>query len=1217
MNTLESLFAQDIHRQINGVVKAEQHDAEAVRQELSEYVITQELDKHFRTFYRYFNSSLDKPGGQGKNGIWISGFFGSGKSHFLKMLGYLLANQSTPEGLRPLDYFKDKVKDSALLANIGRPTQFPMDVVLFNIDSKARVDRQNDKASVLSVFWRVFDELRGYYGGAPHIAEMEAHLDREGLLSSFQQSFERIAGASWHDKRRGHAFLKKPITEALQEVTGLDASAAAEIMSELRESVDRTVENFAKAVRDYLNAKGPQQRLLFLVDEVGQYIGDSSDLMLNLQTIVEDLNIHCGNRAWVVVTSQEDIDSILKHLSQVRRNDFSKIQGRFYQPLSLTSANTDEVIKKRLLDKTPAARDALTAFYAQQKANLSNLISFSQQSQFYPKIADTNDFVDTYPFLPYQFKLLQQVFRSIREAGGSGRHMAEGERSMLESFKLTLELLAERPLGTLVPFYCFYAAMEGFLDHAIRWVFQQAEQNPQLEADFDIPLLKVLFMLRWVKELKPNQDNLLTLMIDHVDCDRVALRSRIQGALARLEQQTLVQRNGDEYYFLTNEEQEIMRKIKAISVDPAEVTHKLEVMIWGELFDSTRLRYDAQHQYDFNRMLDGRHSGLQKAALTLHLISPCDDSGLYSSDSYCISQTLPGNLALVRLPNRPQLYAELQHVLQTEKYFMTHSSGGGSVITRKIQEQFQQEKQVREAEIARHLARLVVEADVFVAGMPLDNLPRKAPADLLNEALRRLVQYVYPKLDAIAEHYTGEAQVDQAFVTPLQADFEGAVPNQTARGHLLNWLEEQALRKAQVTVATVLEQFAQPPFGWAELDTLGLLAELVQIGKLELRQHQQRLRPEAGLAKRLLSKQGRKEVLLTLQQEIAPALINQTRRLLDEVFGLVAPPQEPEKLFGAFSEQLQQQLAVLDGYLRRSAPHYPCHDELLETQRLLQELARPLHYQDFFELLARQLPRFEGLAELLEDFNSFFGGQVAVFDRSRETLQALASEVPHLNDAPLQQAYAQAEAILQAPAQRLYRELPKVSFLLEPVKAAVAEQLQARQREVQQAIAQARSQLQALYAEALADTDASSGFAPVFEAALAPLQALAEEVAQASKIDTVLARASRVEALEATAQQQIADWLSERQQQSMIPPGMVTPSDAEPPVKSETDVQPALPPEPPPKPAPALRPVAYIHPAKISNSPVLEDQADVERYIARLKDTLLQTLAEGKRIQLR
>ena len=79
--------------------------------------------------------------------------------------------------------------------------------------------------------------------------------------------------------------------------------------------------------------------------------------MLSLQTITENLGTACGGRAWVVVTSQEDIDAILGEVRASKANDFSKIQGRFKTRLSLSSGNVDEVIQKRLLAKTePAPR---------------------------------------------------------------------------------------------------------------------------------------------------------------------------------------------------------------------------------------------------------------------------------------------------------------------------------------------------------------------------------------------------------------------------------------------------------------------------------------------------------------------------------------------------------------------------------------------------------------------------------------------------------------------------------------------------------------------------------------------------------------------------------------------------------------------------------------------------------------------------------------------
>ena len=101
MNIAE-LFAKDINRSINGVIKVGQQDDTNIRQELEEYVVTEELKKHFYTFFGRFAESIESPTDQ--MGVWISGFFGSGKSHFLKILSYLLENRSVGNN-RALDDF--------------------------------------------------------------------------------------------------------------------------------------------------------------------------------------------------------------------------------------------------------------------------------------------------------------------------------------------------------------------------------------------------------------------------------------------------------------------------------------------------------------------------------------------------------------------------------------------------------------------------------------------------------------------------------------------------------------------------------------------------------------------------------------------------------------------------------------------------------------------------------------------------------------------------------------------------------------------------------------------------------------------------------------------------------------------------------------------------------------------------------------------------------
>jgi hypothetical protein len=123
-----------------------------------------------------------------------------------------------------------------------------------------------------------------------------------------------------------------------------------------------------------------------------------------------------------MVTSQESIDSLIK----VKGNDFSKIQGRFDTRLSLSSISVDEVIKKRILDKKEESVYLLKDLYREKSAILKNLISFDNARKDLLGYSDDKEFADVYPFVPYQFKILQNVFEQVRKHGSSGKHLSEG-----------------------------------------------------------------------------------------------------------------------------------------------------------------------------------------------------------------------------------------------------------------------------------------------------------------------------------------------------------------------------------------------------------------------------------------------------------------------------------------------------------------------------------------------------------------------------------------------------------------------------------------------------------------------------------------------------------------------------------------------------------------------------------------------------------------------
>jgi len=361
---IKDLFFKPLDRSINGVVKADQADDATVWQELEEYVVTNELEKHFRAFFESYGTSLQDPSISNRVGIWISGFFGSGKSHFLKVLSYLLENKAAHDEQggtqNAVEFFDEqKLRDAMIRADVQKAVTTPADVILFNIDSKAG---SNDGGNpILSVFLRVFNEHQGFSGDHPHIAHMERHLEQKSVYQGFKEAFSESAGVDWEAERDGYQFYQDDIESAIAKALNLSADAAHKWFEESEETFSVSVENFCRWVKEYLDARGAEHRMVFMVDEVGQFIGSDTKLMLTLQTITENLGTICDGRAWIVVTSQADMEAVLGDLSSSKANDFSKIAGRFKTRLSLSSSNTDEVIQKRLLRKTPEAEIELRA----------------------------------------------------------------------------------------------------------------------------------------------------------------------------------------------------------------------------------------------------------------------------------------------------------------------------------------------------------------------------------------------------------------------------------------------------------------------------------------------------------------------------------------------------------------------------------------------------------------------------------------------------------------------------------------------------------------------------------------------------------------------------------------------------------------------------------------------------------------------------------------
>ncbi|MEI7673128.1 MAG: BREX system P-loop protein BrxC, partial [Deltaproteobacteria bacterium] len=406
---LRTIFTKPVDRTIEGVIKAD--DEASLRLEVEEYVLTNEVSKRLEAFLDAYNNY------EGANGVWISGFFGSGKSHLLKIMALLLENRAI-DGIPVIDMFlaKPGLQDNEILrGDLKRAVATPSKSILFNIDQKADVISKTQIDALLAVFVKVFDEMCGYYGKQGHIAQFERDLDSRGIYDAFKENYRTLAGKEWSIGREQALLESGNIAAAFAKAAGAEKASAVGILDRYRSDYKVSIEDFAEKVHAYVESQGPNFRLNFFVDEVGQYIAENIKLMTNLQTIAESLATRCRGRAWIIVTAQEEMKDVVGEMNNQQGNDFSKIQARFASRMKLTSADVAEVIQKRLLMKNETGVKLLSGVYHEQTNNFKTLFDFADGSQTYRNFHDRDHFIHSYPFIPYQYTLFQAAIQNLSD----------------------------------------------------------------------------------------------------------------------------------------------------------------------------------------------------------------------------------------------------------------------------------------------------------------------------------------------------------------------------------------------------------------------------------------------------------------------------------------------------------------------------------------------------------------------------------------------------------------------------------------------------------------------------------------------------------------------------------------------------------------------------------------------------------------------------------
>lgn len=1196
---IRDLFLKPIDRPINGVIKADQRDAASIWQELDEYVLTTQLVGYFRKFFDAYLAAADNPNDPvlaARMGVWVSGFFGSGKSHFIKILSYLLENLEAHDPVtgatrRAASFFDaNKIKDPMLLADVQRATRGSADVMLFNIDAKATGKSERDV--ILQVFLRVFNERLGY-SEEPHIAQLERHLVAQGAYDTFQAEFLARKGSAWSKERDSVDFLRDDVVASLAVALGMREESAAAWFDNARDSYKISIEGLATLIRDYLETRPAGHRVVFLVDEIGQFIGANTQLMLTLQTITEQLGTLCKGRAWVIVTSQEDIDAALGDANKARSQDFSKIQGRFHTRLSLASSNTDEVIGERLLAKTEDAHRTLRGVFERQSDIINNQLSFVGATMSLRGYRDAAEFVAMYPYAPYQFALLQKVFESIRRVGATGKHLSRGERSLLDAFQSATRRNEHRGIDALVPLQDFYPSIESFLDTAVKRAIDQAGDNRALQLPGDLDLLKALFLIRYVAEvLKPTLDNLATLSLDRIDADKLALKRRLQASLERLEAEKLVSRNGDQWFFLTNEERDVAREIGHVEVSAAEKARLLGEMVFDEvLAGQTRVRHrDTKGDYDFNRLLDGAPYKAAHHVLSVEVLTPLGDDYERLSESYCLLRSGEGEgRALIRLDEGQRLDVELTLYLQIEKYVEGPKAGTATPSLRKIMAERKDENRERRTRLVGQLAGLMTGGTFYAKGQSLTSRAA-SPGTLLDELVNYLITNTFHKLkllkvrqnDPVAEIRAVLAADD---VTQRGLALGGEAGNPQALADVREYLTLKA-RDTRVLLADVVDRYSGVPYGWKpDWETVLIVARLFMAGEVTLMLEGADLTPAAAVD--VLTKPARfKQVSLLKRKQADAGSVKRARELYKALFAELAR-EDADALVADWRGQLDGWATRLRQFKALAAQKH--HPGLKTLEALLAQVQAQQAIRDayeFIEALHRGRDDWRDAGEDMADLGAFYEQQLPTWRRLLEALATFEDNREALaKETKAGEALKAMEALRDDAAP--YSKIARIEPLVATVQT-VNDALAGAQREAALGLIEARI---AEVQEALNQIGAAPALC---NRALQPLQTLKVKVAGMTSLPQI-----------AYLQGQAGDRLDEAMaviRLSVAPP-------PPPPV-------PGKPPVVVPPPPAAPKESKTVQASALLKRSYLESEAEIDEYLGRLRAKLVDVVKAGQRVRV-
>lgn len=911
---LKELYSKPINRAVNPAVSATKFDPETERIEIQEYVFTDEI---INGLFRILDAiKNNKP--YDHVGIWIDGYYGSGKSHFLKYLDYCITPSTRDDALcrlleavkaiDPLDEKHNLGFDYEELLSIANwLKRATIDTCIFNLETS--YDNSTDKKKAfLHVFWNEFNGKRGFNKFNITLAQnLEKPLAEKGVFEAFKK---RIAeeGGDWNDPGMAADLIDNELDWVLDIAKELAPTLSVDSIREriIKRDTNMSIDRFGMELASYLKDKGDDYRLILLADEVSQFINKERDRYLNLQEIITKLSEACDNKVWVACTAQQDLSEIMDDCNIAEEKDKEgKIKGRFEVKVSLKGTQPEVITQKRILDKKEDVKPELASLYNKYKAGFD--LQFKLPTS-YSSYDSQDDFVDYYPFVPYQFKLIMQVFNSFLALGYVAKEVKGNERSIIKVIHSTAKANAEANLGKFISFDELYNNM---FEEGLQARGQKARQNaidmsrtyqtdrPE-RTQLALRVANVLFMICNISQtdqllFPATIDNITTLLVNDMETPRLTIKNEVEKIVEFLCDNNIIRREQgkqgapDTFTFYSEEEMKVAQLIQSQVVDNNTQAEQLK-----EIFNKYITALKNKEQYKTRSFSVGL-TIKQRTFLSNNpdvQVEFVMDADYETAEQLALQNSNQNRMVYYVGPqyrDNKRLYNAFYWYCQANRYMATQVT---SDENKKTRDEFEKRaNQLYENVIKKEFEKILDTCPVVSGLSVIDEaeLGQKRGNDRYRVAMDKHLSGIYTKANLVDYPSMPRTtdQLKKAILRPIQpGDYDGMNAVLTDAEHEVDiYLNKQF---AEVNVSDVLAKFSKAPYGWDNICTLYVINELVRRHNRDYSYANNPNVETSTVASRIVNESNK--FTLRIAKVISPQVVQKLVFAWKEIFGVSAAP---------------------------------------------------------------------------------------------------------------------------------------------------------------------------------------------------------------------------------------------------------------------------------------------------------------------------------------